>query len=158
MSAAVPSADPPGVVLAATKLHAPRVRPGMLPRDLLVLRLGSGRYGRLVLVCAPAGWGKTVLLAQWRAAERGQRGVAWVSLDPSDNDPVRFWSYVVGALRTVAPGFGEPLLAALPNVGPNVTDLLLPRLINDLAELPGPVVLVLDDYHLIADPLIHDSV
>ena len=57
-------------------------------------------------MCAPAGWGKTMLLAQWRAAERGQRRFALVSLDPSDNDPVRFWSYVIGALRTIAPGFG----------------------------------------------------
>ena len=145
----------PEVVLVATKLHAPAVRPGIVPRDVLVLRLASGRYGKLVLVCAPAGWGKTVLLAQWRAAERGERDFAWVSLDPSDDDPVRFWSYVVGALRSVAPGFGGALLALLPNA---TGELVLPRLINELAELERPVVLVLDDYHVLSHPAIHESV
>ena len=76
--------------------------------------------GRLVLVWAPAGWGKTVLLAQWRRAERGHRPFAWVSLDPADDDPVRFWNYVVAALRTVVPGFGGAVLAALPERRPRL--------------------------------------
>jgi LuxR family maltose regulon positive regulatory protein len=149
-------AEAPGIVLVATKLHAPAVRRGMVARDVLVLRLAAGRYGKLALVCAPAGWGKTVLLSQWRKAE--QRPFAWVSLDPADDDPVRFWSYVIGALRTLVHGFGEGVLAALPNAGPGLVDLVLPRLINELAGLPEPVVLVLDDYHLLRDPLIHESV
>ena len=107
------------------------------------------------MICAPAGWGKTVLLAQWHASER--RPFAWVSLDPSDDDPVRFWSYVIAALRTVAPGFGGAVLAALPNAGPGLVDVVLPRLINELAELPEPVVLVLDDVHVLQDELVHAS-
>ncbi|WP_157592420.1 AAA family ATPase [Solirubrobacter soli] len=148
----------PGVEIVATKLHAPTVNTGFVPRDMLVVRLASGVSGRLVLVSAPAGWGKTVLLAQWRHAEQDHRPFAWVSLDPADDDPVRFWSYVVAALRTVVPGFGGGVLAALPNAGPALNAIVLPRLINELAELPEPVVLVLDDYHELRDELVHTSV
>jgi LuxR family maltose regulon positive regulatory protein len=147
--------DQPGVVLVATKLHAPEVRPGIVARDELVARLTANPQSKLALVCAPAGWGKTVLLAQWREAE--QRPFAWVSLDAADDDPLRFWSYVVGALRTVVPGFGGAVLATLPNAGSALIDAVLPRLINELAELPEPVVLVLDDLHLIQDPCVHAS-
>jgi ATP/maltotriose-dependent transcriptional regulator MalT len=153
-----PAATGPGVEIVATKLHAPTVNRGLVPRDMLVVRLASGVSGRLVLVSAPAGWGKTVLLAQWRHAEQGHRPFAWVSLDPADDDPVRFWSYVVAALRTVAPGFGGAVLAALPNAGPALDAIVLPRLINQLAELSEPVVLVLDDYHELRDERIHTSV
>src|SRR5262245_54169558 len=155
MSAAAP-AGPPGVVLVETKLHAPRVRAGMVARDMLVVRLAGGVNCRLVLVCAPAGWGKSMLLSQWRVAERDHRPFAWVSLEASDDDPVRFWSYVIAALQTVAPGFGASIVSALPNA--SLTDVVLPRLINDLAALPGPVVLVLDDYHLLANEAVHASV
>src|SRR5690348_14719720 len=142
-----PAATAPGVEIVATKLHAPIVNKGFVPRDMLVVRLASGVNGRLVLVSAPPGWGKTVLLAQWRRAEREHRPFAWVSLDAADDDPVRFWSYVVAALRTVVPEFGDGVLAALPNAGPALNAVVLPRLINELAALPEPVVLVLDDYH-----------
>jgi LuxR family maltose regulon positive regulatory protein len=148
----------PGVEIAATKLHAPDVNKGFVPRDALVVRLAAGVGGRLVLVSAPAGWGKTVLLAQWRRAERGHRPFAWVSLDPADDDPVRFWSYVVAAVRTVVPGFGGAVLAALPNAGPALTAVVLPRLINELAALEQRIVLVLDDYHELKDELVHASV
>ncbi|WP_270028218.1 LuxR C-terminal-related transcriptional regulator [Solirubrobacter phytolaccae] len=144
-------------VLVATKLHAPDLERGHVPRDVLVVRLAGGVKGRLALVCAPAGWGKTTLLSQWRIAERKHRPFAWVSLDAADDDPVRFWSYVVGAVRTVVPGFGGGTLAALPNAGPALIDVVLPRLINELAELETPVVLVLDDYHVIRDELVHAS-
>jgi LuxR family maltose regulon positive regulatory protein len=143
------------MVLVATKVHVPDVRPGLVSRDALVARLAGGADRRLSVICAPAGWGKTVLLAQWHASER--RPFAWVSLDPSDDDPVRFWSYVIAALRTVVPGFGGAVLAALPNAGPGLVDVVLPRLINELAELPEPVVLVLDDLHVLGDELVHAS-
>ena len=132
------------------------MRPGFVARDALVARL-EDPHGRLALVCAPAGWGKSVLLAQWHAAQP-QTPFAWVSLDAGDDDPVRFWSYVVAAIRTVVPGFGGPVLAALPNAGPSVVEVVLPRLINELALLEAPVVLVLDDYHLLHDELLHASV
>src|SRR5580658_10909108 len=83
-------------VLLATKLHMPRPRPGFVPRPLLAGRLEEGLARGLVLVCAPAGSGKTVLLADWARGEN--RPVAWLSLDVSDNDPARFWRHVVAAL------------------------------------------------------------
>ena len=89
-------------VLLATKLHVPGPRPGLVPRPRLAERLDEGLARGLVLVCAPAGYGKTVLLADW--ARRGQRPVAWLSLDAGDNDPARFWRHAVAALDRVAPG------------------------------------------------------
>jgi LuxR family maltose regulon positive regulatory protein len=147
-----------GLVLVGTKLHVPAARPGLVERRALVARLVEGRDRRLTLVCAPAGWGKTVVLAEWHAAARETRPFAWVSLDGTEDDPERFWSYVVAAVRTVAPGIGEAALARLPTAGPALIELVLPSLINELAELPEPVVLVLDDYHVVRDELVHDSV
>src|SRR3954451_18983286 len=146
LNAAAASATSPGLVLVATKLHVPDVRPGFVPRNALVARLADD-HCRLALVCAPAGWGKSVLLTQWHAAQP-QTPFAWVSLDPGDDEPVRFWNYVIAALRTVVPGFGGAVLAALPNAGPGLVEGVIPRLINELAMLEAPVVLVLDDYHL----------
>ena len=83
-------------VLLATKLHMPRPRPDLVPRPRLAERLDEGLARGLMLVCAPAGYGKTVLLADW--ARRGQQPVAWLSLDVGDNDPARSWRHLVGAL------------------------------------------------------------
>src|SRR5829696_7748738 len=83
-------------VLLATKLYVPRARPGFLPRPRLLERLAEGMAGDLVLVCAPAGFGKTSLLADW--ARHSRSPVAWLSLDASDSDPARFWRYVATAL------------------------------------------------------------
>jgi LuxR family transcriptional regulator, maltose regulon positive regulatory protein len=88
--------------LLATKLHIPRTRPGFVARPRLVDRLAPAQAGELTLVCAPAGFGKTALLADW--ARRDPRPVAWLSLDDADNDPVRFWRHVAAALDTVRPG------------------------------------------------------
>jgi LuxR family maltose regulon positive regulatory protein len=107
-------------------------------------------------VSAPAGSGKTTLLSEWHAASAEERSFAWLSLDPSDNDPVRFYEGVVAAFRTVAPGIGDTALTAL--TGPtSLTNVVLPSLINELAALPDRLVLVLDDYHLITNPRVHES-
>src|SRR5258708_11768941 len=115
-----PAAVPPGGAasgqdgLLGTKLHVPRPQPGFVPRARLVEALDEGLAGRLILVCAPAGFGKTALLADW--TRRGQRQVAWLSLDAADNDPARFWRYAVAALDRVRQGTGErgrPLLGPL---------------------------------------------
>ena len=87
-------------VLLATKLHVPRPRPDLVPRPRLAERLDEGLARGLMLVCAPAGYGKTVLLADW--ARRGQQPVAWLSLDVGDNDPARFWRHGVAALDRAA--------------------------------------------------------
>src|SRR5215218_9309165 len=106
----------PGVVWS--KLVAPTRRAGLLPRASLQSLLQVGLEGKLCLVEAPAGFGKTTLLAQWQAAA-GEGRVAWVSLDEGDNDPTRFWVYVVMALRTVEPSVGAAVLggAAPPQRG-----------------------------------------
>ena len=145
-------------VIVSTKLHVPELRPGLVERRALVGRLVAGRDRQLTLVCAPAGWGKTVVLAEWHAAAGEARPFAWVSLDATDDDPERFWSYVVAAMRTVLPGIGEAALAHVPTAGPALIELVLAPLINELAELPAPFVLVLDDYHVVRDELVHDSV
>jgi len=87
-------------VLLATKLHVPRPRPDLVPRPRLAECLDEGLARGLMLVCAPAGYGKTVLLADW--ARRGQQPVAWLSLDAGDNDPARFWRHGVAALNQAA--------------------------------------------------------
>ena len=141
--------------LLATKLHVPRPQPGFVPRPRLVEALGEGLARGLVVVCAPAGFGKTALLADWE--ESGRRPVCWLSLDTADNDPARFWRHVVAALDRACPGISErvgPLLGPPP---PSSFDGLLTALINELAAQPGDdqVLLVLDDYHLIDTQPVH---
>jgi LuxR family maltose regulon positive regulatory protein len=88
--------------LVATKLYVPLPRPGFVDRPRLADRLDEGRGGALTLVCAPAGFGKTALLAHWARGLR--QPLAWLSLDGGDNDPARFWRYVATSLDGVAPG------------------------------------------------------
>jgi LuxR family transcriptional regulator, maltose regulon positive regulatory protein len=124
---------------------------GRASRPSLVAELREGSRARLILVSAPAGAGKTTVLASWRADPAEQRPFAWLSLDERDNDPVRFWSYVLAALRTVAPEVGTEVDGALRSAGGDLTELALPLLVNALASLPDPIVLVLDDYHVISN-------
>ena len=144
-------------VLLATKLHVPRPQPGFVPRPRLVEALGEGLARRLILVCAPAGSGKTALLADW--APSGNRPVAWLSLDAADNDPVRFWRHTVAALDRARPGIGERVGLLLGPPAPASFEGLVTALINDLAAQPddGEVLLVLDDYHLIDARPVHAS-
>ncbi|NTW97172.1 MAG: AAA family ATPase [Oscillochloris sp.] len=116
-------------------------------RPHLIERLNAGLHRNLTLLAAPAGFGKTTLLSQW--LDGCARPVAWLTLDASDHEPARFLAYLVAALQTVVPEFGAGLMAALlapqaPTPAAAVTDL-----INALATLAQPVVLVLDDYHLV---------
>ena len=142
------AAAPGRVVLLATKLHVPGPRPGFVPRP----RLTGALSGGLVLVCAPAGFGKTALLADWLRS--GGRPAAWLSLDAGDNDPVRFWRHVVAALDRARPGIG-----ALLGPSSSSCDRLVTALINELAAQPGEseIVLVLDDYHLVDAQEVHAS-
>ena len=139
--------------LLETKLYVPGSRRGLVPRPRLSERLDRGSALKLVLVSAPAGFGKTTLLTQWLAAgpagPGGQRRAAWLSLDRADNDPVSFWAYVIAALRTAAPGAGEGALALLRAPRPSPVETVLTVLLNDLRALAGDIVLVLDDYHVI---------
>ena len=140
--------------LLATKLHVPRPQPGFVRRRRLLQALGEGLARGRVLVCAPAGFGKTALLADW--ARGGGRLVAWLSLDSGDSDPARFWRYAVAALDRVRPGLAGRVGPLLPHS----FEGLVTALINELAADPGPdeVLLVLDDYHLVDSGPVHESV
>ncbi len=136
--------------LLETKLHVPKVRRGLVPRPRLTERLGVGVETKLTLVSAPAGFGKTTLLAEWLAgAPAHRRSIAWLSLDEADTEPGVLWTYLICALRTVAPGVGATALASLEGPQPSPTDLVLATLLNELDTLPDEIVLVLDDYHLV---------
>ena len=101
--------------LLETKLYRPRLRRAVVPRSRLRERLDRGAEGTLTLVAAPAGFGKTTLLAEWLAAAPArERPVAWLSLDPGDNQPASFWTYLIAALRTATPGVGAGALAPAP--------------------------------------------
>ena len=144
-------------VLLATKLHVPRPRPDLVPRPRLAERLDEGLALGLMLVCAPAGYGKTVLLADW--ARRGQLPVAWLSLDVGDNDPARFWRHGVAALDQARPGLAEQVGPLLGPPAPSSYEGLVTALINELAAGPDAdqALLVLDDYHLIDSEAVHES-
>jgi ATP/maltotriose-dependent transcriptional regulator MalT len=124
------------------------------PRLSEALAAGEGRV--LTLVSAPAGFGKTTLLGAWAEGWSDRGGsVAWVSLDESDSDPARFLTYLVSAVRSVEPCFGEGIVASLRSPGLPPAEALATALVNELAELPQKIVLVLDDYHEIDARPIH---
>ena len=139
--------------LLETKLFLPRPRKGLVLRPRLRERLQQGLAAKLMLVSAPAGFGKTTLLVDWMAAVSASPGAdistAWVSLDASDNDPATYWTYVITALRTVAPDVGAEALGLLQESQPPSIQLVLTTLLNDLGAAEVEVVLVLDDYHVV---------
>jgi LuxR family maltose regulon positive regulatory protein len=141
--------------LLATKLYVPGPQPGFVARPRLLERLEEGLARGLLLVCAPAGFGKTSLLADW--ARRGGRPVAWLSLDQGDNDPARFWRHVVAALARARPGIAEQVAPLLGPPAPASFEGLVTALINQLAAQPDQVLLVLEDYHLVEAPPVHAS-
>jgi LuxR family maltose regulon positive regulatory protein len=152
------TASPP---LLETKLYRPRSRRNAVPRPRLLAQLQQGIESGLTVVSAPAGFGKSTLLAAWLAEFSdggGERRAAWLSLDDADNDAARFWTYVIAALRTMAPHVGAEALGLLGSPGPPTPAALLTGLINDLASVGRELVLVIDDYHLIQAPAVHDGI
>lgn len=140
----------PAAPLLTTKLHAPARRDTGVRRARLTERL-SGRE-RLVLVAAPAGFGKTSLLTEWLAAD--PRPVAWLSLDERDDDASQFWRYLLAAVETARPGLADAASALLAG-GTAPTEAVLATLLNDLHVDGEPLVIVLDDLHAIGNPAIH---
>ena len=140
-----------------SKLHVPRRRRDVVSRVRLDQRLDRHALPAVALVSAPAGFGKTTLLTEWLAAgAEGMERTAWLSLDRRDSDPSVFWSYVVAALRKVAPDVGTDALSALRST-PAALEIVVATLLNDLAGLDGDVVLVLDDYHVVESMDVHES-
>ncbi|MEL6770550.1 MAG: LuxR C-terminal-related transcriptional regulator [Bacteroidota bacterium] len=133
--------------LLATKLFAPRAQPDVIPRTRLVEQLDAGLARRLTLISAPAGFGKTTLASTW--LRDLDRPAAWLSLDEQDANPSRFFTYLVAALQTVRTDLGTDVQAALAAAQPPAPETLLTLLVNDLAALDAPLVLVLDDYHAV---------
>ncbi|HVN55300.1 MAG TPA: LuxR C-terminal-related transcriptional regulator [Anaerolineaceae bacterium] len=143
--------------LLETKFFAPSPRAGLVSRPRLVQKLEQGKAAghRLALVSAPPGAGKTTLIGEWAAASG--RDFAWLTLDVDDNDPVRFWTYLIVALQKAVPGVGQAALSQLQSPQPPPAQSVLIPVINDLAARPAGLVLVLDDYHLISAPEIHSG-
>ena len=149
-------------MLLTTKFHAAPPPAHLVPRPRLVQQLQAGTRQRFTLVSAPAGFGKTTLISAW--LHNRAEPFAWLSLGVGDNDPVRFWTYVIGALQTVQPELGRDAQAMLQSPQPPPLEAVLTMLINDLVthqpldESGAPYCLVLDDYHLIETIAIHESV
>src|SRR5215218_904193 len=144
-----------GDPLLLTKLSAPVARRSLVPREPLYERLQEGLERKLILLSAPAGFGKSTVLGTWTS--RFGRPVAWLALDPRDNDPGRFWSYALEAMGQLLPGSAGPALALLrsPQVPPVAT--ILATLLNGLDALPDEAVFVLDDYHVIESAEVHEA-
>ena len=147
------------IPLLETKFNVPGIRRRLVERPRLLERLGSSTLARLTLVSAPAGFGKSTLIAWWltEAAGSGDRRVAWLSLEAADNDPPVFWTYLIAALRKAAPQVGDGSLPLLDPSQPRV-GMAIAQLINELDTLSDDVVLVLDDYHAIETPEIHEGI
>src|SRR5437899_4716839 len=141
--------------LLATKYTIPPVRSMLLQRSHLLTLLDQSRSFPLTLLSASAGFGKTTLLSAW--ANQSTSQVAWLTLDEQDNDPTRFWVYVIAALRHSGSPVGEAALALLQSPHPSLLTGALTSLINELAVLSQDTALILDDYQVIREPAIHDS-
>lgn len=143
-------------VLLATKLHVPSIGAPLVHRAALLDALSAGLSRKLTLLSAPGGWGKTTVLAQWALGAGQDQRFGWLSLDPSDNDPVWFWMYVVAALQKISPGVGIRAVELLA-MGADPVQVVLPTLLNDLDTIASPIVLILDDYHLVVNRTVHEQ-
>src|SRR3954447_426818 len=137
-------------LILTTKLYIPPPPSKVVLRPRLIEQLNAGLQRKLTLISAPAGFGKTTLVSAWDAG--CDRPVAWLSLDAGDSDPTRFLTYLVMAVRTLAPQIGAGVLGGLQSPQPPPTEPLLTALLNDISTLPDHFLLVLDDYHVIEAP------
>jgi len=142
--------------LLRTKLFIPRPHPDLVDRLRLKQQLNRVFEARLTVISAPAGYGKTTLLGKW-ILERNL-DVAWISLDERDNDPVRFWGYVLAALNSRQPSTGQVALGMLQSPQMPPVESILTSLLNDLILIERDNMLVLDDYHTIDNPNIHQAI
>ena len=145
--------------ILTTKVTIPPARSDTISRPRLIEMLRQGWQSRLTLVSAPPGSGKTSAVIEWCHSDPELTNrIAWLSLDASDNDPARFLSYLIAALRTVEPEIGETVLRTIGSGQPADPDAMLTALINDLEALSDHAVLVLDDYHVVTSADIHEFV
>lgn len=145
--------------LLSTKLIVPQARAPRVSRNRLLARLDEGLEHKITLISASAGFGKTTLVSDWIAARRKRNDLpplAWVSLDDGDNDPVRFWRYVLTAGQAFGAEVGESALTLLNNSPQPPFETLLTLFINEVALLPDKVILVLKDYHAMTTHQVHE--
>jgi LuxR family maltose regulon positive regulatory protein len=143
--------------LLITKLFIPAPRPDLVFRQRLIDQLNIGLSRKMTLISAPAGFGKSTLASSWVTQVESAQ-VAWLSLDEGDNDLTRFLTYFVAALQTIKSSLGEGVLAAIQSQGAPNSELILTTLLNEIAEYPGDLVLILDDYHVIETQLIDQAI
>ena len=143
------------IPLLKTKLYVPPLRPEWVFRPRLVERFKVGLQSKLILVSAPAGFGKTTVVSE--GLRSSEIPVGWVSLDEDDNDPTRFWSYLISALQTVWADMGKSALGLLQSPQPPPIESIITTLINEMSEVSEEFALVLDDYHMIEAQPIHDA-
>lgn len=144
--------------LLTTKLLIPPAQPSLVWRSRLSARLLNGLSRRLTLLSAPPGYGKTTLLSAWRASTGGQAyPLAWLALDDDDNDPDTFLRYLIASLETISPSIGRAALAALEQTPAAPPRTVLMTLINSLYDIATDAALVLDDYHVITNPIVHEN-
>lgn len=141
--------------LLATKFHIPLTRTALVDRQRLSSRLEEGLRGRLVLISAPAGFGKTTLLVSFLAVS--VEGVAWLSLDADDNHEGRFLRYLAAALQNIDGTIGQDALRTLSAPQPVQPQAVLTGLVNDISASGLEIILVLDDYHLISNQTVHQA-
>ncbi|MBN1310129.1 MAG: tetratricopeptide repeat protein [Anaerolineae bacterium] len=144
------------IPLLSTKLDMPLSRPNLVMHSGLAARLNDGLHSKLTLISAPAGYGKTTLVTQWLQSAQVQ--TAWLSLDESDNDPIRFLAYIVAALQRIQAGLGEGVKAMIASPQPPPIEVTMTALINEIAAISQPFILVLDDYHAIHTTAIHQQI
>jgi ATP/maltotriose-dependent transcriptional regulator MalT len=140
------------------KLHWPPLREGWVQRDRLLERFDRATRRPVLLVAAPAGYGKTTLVAQWLAARRGSRDVAWVSLDAGDNDPGRLWTHVAAALGRAGCVLASDSAAFTAADSGDLIAGGLTKMVHALASMSDDIVIILDDFHFVQEPACHDQV
>ena len=141
--------------IIATKLFRPPLRPEVIHRPRLTVRLEEGQQRQLTLISAPAGFGKTTLVSEW-IADSGWP-VAWLSLDSDDNDPIHFLIYLVSSLQTIPINIGDGLLGMLESSQPPSPEFILTTLLNEVSSVPDHFFLILDDYHVIDAKPVNDA-
>jgi LuxR family transcriptional regulator, maltose regulon positive regulatory protein len=143
--------------LLQTKFYMLPLRADLVSRPRLLELLDAGLQARLMLISAPPGFGKSTLLSDWIGRRNLQEQTAWLSLDERDNDPVRFWRYVIGSLQRVQPEIGRAAQSLFRTLKSLSLESAIISLINEVTAFPDPLLLVLDDYHLIEADVIHES-
>lgn len=142
--------------LLQTKLFVPQLRPSLVTRPRLIDKLNRGLSSKLILVCAPAGFGKTTVVNEWVTA--AEMPTAWLSLDEEDSEPIQFWRYFIAGLQTIDAGFGEQALHLFTQSPPPPLKTAVTVLINEISNIANDIIFVLDDYHLIRSEALQEAV